>query len=56
MIVDMEATLAKVRSETKRLEDETDSQYEARTLHLALLLLEHRPEDAVFIEKVEETK
>ena len=41
MIVDLDATFEKVRSETKRLEDENDEQFNARTYHMALLVVEH---------------
>jgi hypothetical protein len=39
--VDFEKTLSHVISETPRLEDETDSQYAARVLHLAFMVVEH---------------
>jgi hypothetical protein len=41
MIVDLQATLDKVRKQTKRLVDETDEQYNQRTLHMAYMVVEH---------------
>jgi hypothetical protein len=56
MIVDLTATLAKVRVANPPFEDESDSQYAARTLHMALLLVEHSPQDAVLVEKESENE
>lgn len=55
-IIDLQATLLKVRSETKGLEDEDDLQYNARTLHLALLLIEHSPQNAVLMPAIEQVQ
>ncbi len=55
-MIDFEATLLKVRSQTPPLPDEIDSQYEARTLHLCYMLLEHEPSNAIMkpVEEKEE--
>jgi hypothetical protein len=49
MQVNMEVTLAKVRVANPPLPNESDSQYAARTLHLAYLLIEHSPQSAVLM-------
>jgi hypothetical protein len=55
MKVDLAATLEKVRSETPRFEDETESGYEVRTLHLAYMVIEHG-EPVLMQETVEESE
>ncbi len=53
-MIDFDATLLKVRSQTPPLEDENDELYAVRTLHLMYLLVEHSPQDAVLIPEMKE--
>jgi len=48
MIVNLLDTIAKVRSLNPPFAFESESQYEARTLHLTMLLIEHDPNNAIF--------
>lgn len=48
MRIDLLATIANVRKANPQFEYESESQYESRTLHLTMLLIEHDPNNAVF--------